>query len=454
MKYWRVKKVHGSIGIIGLFVVLFSCSTPVEQVAESEIPVAEPELVYGFSHNDYRVEYDTIQDGWTLSHMLAPHGVNPSQINEADALSRDSSVNLKFIVAGKPYAVFYPQGDTSGIAHHIVYEPFVTHYVVFSFSDSISVRKVERPVTVSRTTLTGEIEQNSTLTHTIQAKLDNMNMTGELAELIAGIFAYSIDFFKLHPGDQFKLIYEEKSVDGTPFGFGKVEAAWFYHQGSPYYAFHFANDSLDKVEGYYDENGKELKRPFLMSPVKFSRISSGFSANRFHPVQKRYKAHLGTDYAAPHGTPIFTTADGSIIEASSSQFNGIYVKVRHNDTYTTQYLHMSRIETGIKPGVRVKQGQTIGYVGSTGLATGPHVCYRFWKNGKQVDHRAEKLPNTIPLRAELLPVYRKHIAPLKADLEKTEVTNASEKKDPQLADFSVFSRILRLLGIRHLPQTE
>jgi murein DD-endopeptidase MepM/ murein hydrolase activator NlpD len=454
MKYWHVKQ----IGWIGLFIgVLFGCSTdeklPEEQ-EQKEIEVAEPELLYGFSLDEFRVEFDTIQEGWTLSHMLAPHGITPNQINEADVLSRDSSVNLKFISAGKPFVAFYAQGDTSSIAKHIVYEPFVTHFVVFSFLDSVSVSKVERPVTIKRTTLTGEIEQNSTLTHTIQSKLDNMNMTGELAELIAGIFAYSIDFFKLHPGDQFKLIYEEKSVEGTPFGFGKVEAAWFYHQGAPYYAFHFANDSLEKVEGYYDENGKELKRPFLMSPVKFSRISSGFSANRFHPVQKRYKAHLGTDYAAPHGTPIFTTADGTIIEASSSQFNGIYVKVRHNDTYTTQYLHMSRIESGIRPGVRVRQGQTIGYVGSTGLATGPHVCYRFWKNGKQVDHRAEKLPNTIPLRAELLPVYREFIKPFKVDLDQLEVTKASSKPETQEPGLRAFEGILRLLGIRHLPRIE
>jgi len=454
MKYWRVNFVLGFIGFFSLIACLSSCSA--EQVVEEfvEEDLAEPEMLYGFSLDDFRVEFDTIREGWTLSHMLAPHGINALQINQADLLSRDSSVNLKFIVAGKPFVALYPIDDTLSIAKHVVYEPFVTHFVVFSFEDSTTVKKIERPVTVSRATLTGEIEQNSTLTHTIQGKLENMNMTGELTELIAGIFAYSIDFFKLHPGDQFKIIYEEKSVEGKPFGFGKVESAWFYHQGAPYYAFHFANDSLGKIEGYYDEKGKELKRPFLMSPVKFSRISSGFSANRFHPVQKRYKAHLGTDYAAPHGTPIFTTADGTIIEASSSQFNGIYVKVRHNDTYMTQYLHMSRIEAGIRPGVRVQQGQTIGYVGSTGLATGPHVCYRFWKNGKQVDHRSEKLPNTIPLPTELLGIYQTHITPLKSEMDKLEVTNAPDKKEDQKPDFRAFSGILRLLGIRHLQQIE
>ena len=148
-----------------------------------------------------------------------------------------------------------------------------------------------------------------------------------------------------------------------------------------------------------------MRRPFLMAPVKYSRISSGFSGRRFHPVQKRWKAHLGTDYAAPKGTPIMSTANGTVVAASYTGGNGNYVKVKHNKTYTTQYLHMTRFAKGIYKGVYVEQGQTIGYVGSTGLATGPHVCYRFWKNGKQVDPLKQKLPAAKPMKEEIKPVY-------------------------------------------------
>jgi len=156
------------------------------------------------------------------------------------------------------------------------------------------------------------------------------------------------------------------------------------------------------VDEHYDETGKSLRKAFLIAPVEYKRISSSFSYRRFHPVQKRYKAHLGTDYAADTGTPIMATGDGVVTEARYGQYNGNYVKIRHNGTYTTQYLHMSKIKTGIRPGVPVKQGDIIGFVGSTGLASGPHVCYRFWKNGEQVDHRREKIPSVGPIPTQYL----------------------------------------------------
>jgi len=160
-----------------------------------------------------------------------------------------------------------------------------------------------------------------------------------------------------------------------------------------------------------------LRKTFLRAPLNFTRISSRYSGRRFHPVQKRWKAHLGTDYAAPTGTPIMTTADGVIIAATYTSANGNYVKVRHNSTYTTQYLHMSKIKPGIKDGVRVKQGDVIGYVGSTGLATGPHVCYRFWVNGKQVDPYQQKLPDAKPLEADRMDAYRAYMMDLKKKLD-------------------------------------
>jgi murein DD-endopeptidase MepM/ murein hydrolase activator NlpD len=256
-------------------------------------------------------------------------------------------------------------------------------------------------------------------------------MTGEMAEYIAGVFAWTIDFFRLHPGDAFKVKYDEKSVEGIPYTVDKISAAWFRHQGKEFFAFRYVIDSAGNKVGFFDEKGKEMKRPFLMAPVKYSRISSGFSLKRFHPVQKYWKAHLGTDYAAPHGTPIMATADGYVIAATYAGGNGNYVKIKHDEVYSTQYLHMSGFAPGIKKGVFVRQGETIGYVGSTGLATGPHVCYRFWKNGQQIDHRAEKFPESVPMVDSLLPDYLEFIKPIKAELDSFPITKYIQEEVSQ-----------------------
>jgi murein DD-endopeptidase MepM/ murein hydrolase activator NlpD len=176
-------------------------------------------------------------------------------------------------------------------------------------------------------------------------------------------------------------------VDGSPAGVEKIYSASIEQGDKKFYAIHFEDQGKSE---YYDEKGENLKRGFLKAPLKFFRISSKYSKKRFHPVQKVFKAHLGTDYAAPQGTPILAVGNGTVTEARYGQFIGYYVKIKHNNTYSTQYLHMSKITNGIKAGKKVVQGQVIGYVGSTGLATGPHVCYRLWKNGKQVD------PATVP----------------------------------------------------------
>jgi murein DD-endopeptidase MepM/ murein hydrolase activator NlpD len=405
--------------VVGLLVsILFSCQTEKPQKStKKSVKHHVIEYEYGFSLKEFNVVHDTVQQGWTLSQMMTKYGINMENIFCADELSRDSTVGMKYIVAGKPFALFTHKNDTSNRVQLLVYQSSILDYVIFDFRDSVAVKKVTRPISTKSKTLTGNIVQNSNLTSTINKKTKNINITGELAESIAGIFAWSIDFFKLQPNDKFKVLYDEKFVEGKPYGIGRIQAIWFKHEGQPYYAFYF-QDSTGEISGYYDEKGKEMKRMFLMAPVQFSRISSGFSMNRFHPVQKRFKSHLGTDYAAPSGTPIFSTADGTVIAATRSQFNGNYVKVKHNATYTTQYLHMSRIADGMHPGVHVKQGQVIGYVGMTGLATGPHVCYRFWKNGKQVNHRSEKFPTSIPLKAEILPLFLKTIQPLKEKLDK------------------------------------
>lgn len=398
-----------------------SSSDEVDQ--KDSVIVKLPTIEYGFILDSFQVIRDTVQPEWTLSHMLSPYGVSQANINIAASLCADSTIGLKYVKEGVPFLILSAIGDTSEKALYCIYPKNRVEYIVFDFqNDSVIVTKKEKETSTAEKILSGEIVKNSNLTFALDQQLKDVNMTGEMAEFIAGVFAWTIDFFKLHPGDEFKVIYQEKSVEGIPYSIGDIEAAWFKHQGKEYYAFRYVVDSANNQIGYFDTAGKEMKRPFLMAPVKYSRISSGFTMKRFHPVQKRWKAHLGTDYAAPHGTPIMATGDGVVIAASYTSGNGNYVKIHHNDTYETQYLHMSGFAPGIKKGVHVKQGDIIGYVGSTGLATGPHVCYRFWKNGQQIDHRAEKFPESVPMVDSLLPHYLEYIKPLQFRLDSMSIT--------------------------------
>jgi len=226
----------------------------------------------------------------------------------------------------------------------------------------------------------------------------------ELVIKLSEVFAWQIDFYRIQQGDFFKVIYEEEFVDDQSVGISNIQGAYFNHSGEEFFAVPFEQDSTIQ---FFDENGKSLRKAFLKAPLEYSRISSRYTKRRLHPVQKVYKAHLGTDYAAPTGTPIRAVGDGIVLEASYTKGNGRFVKVKHNSVYTTQYLHMSKFAKGISRGVRVKQGEVIGYVGSTGLATGSHLCYRFWKNGVQVDPLKEKIPSSHPVKPELLEAYNR-----------------------------------------------
>ncbi len=403
-----------------------------ELIKKNSTIIVPPITEYGFVLDSFQVKRDTVKGNWTMSHMFAPYGVSQLDINVAAQKAADSSVGLRYVKEGTPFIILSALGDTSETAEYFIYPQNIVDYVVFDFKDSVCVEKRSKPNEVNEKMLSGEIIKNSNLTFALDQQLKDINMTGEMAESMAGVFAWAIDFFRLHPGDEFKVIYNEKSVEGTPYAIGGISSVWFKHQGREFYAFQYDLDAAGKQIGFFNEEGKEMRRPFLVAPVKYSRISSGYSGRRFHPVQKRWKAHLGTDYAAPRGTPIVSTANGTVIAASYSSGNGNYVKIKHNETYTTQYLHMTGFAKGIRKGVYVEQGQTIGYVGSTGLATGPHVCYRFWKNGKQINHRAEKFPSSIPMVDSLLPSYMEFIRPIRARIDAMPITPyVADKADPK-----------------------
>ena len=240
-----------------------------------------------------------------------------------------------------------------------------------------------------------------TIENSLYVDLERLGAPTLLALAMANVYAWTVDFSRLQEGDGFDVMYERTYVNGEPMGMPRVIACHFQHRGRELPAFRY-----DQGEGYdyFDAAGQSLRKAFLKAPVEFSRISSRYNLKRFHPILQKTKAHYGTDYAAPQGTPIIAVGDGVVSKSSYTKGNGKYVKIRHNNTYETQYLHMSR--RAVAAGERVKQGQVIGYVGSTGLATGPHVCFRFWKNGKQVDHLREEFPPSTPIKDDQMDAFQ------------------------------------------------
>jgi murein DD-endopeptidase MepM/ murein hydrolase activator NlpD len=356
----------------------------------------EPKILYGMVVDNDLVIEDKIKRNQRLGEILNAYNVPVKLINEISKLSRNI-FDVRKIAPDKKYTLICNQ-DSLKTAKAFVYEPNPIDYVIFKFEDSLTVSVYKRDVVTVEKSITGEIRSN--LSETIQ----EMGISNELTNKFVDIFGWQVDFQRLQKGDKFKLIYEENQVEGKYVGIKEIKGIYFEHFGSPYYAFPF--DQGDGVD-YFDSEGKSLRKALLKYPIEFTRISSRYTLNRFHPVQKRWKAHLGTDFAAPKGTPIRSVGDGLIEEAQYKSNNGNYVKIRHNSTYTTQYLHMSKIATGVRAGTRIKQGQTIGYVGSTGLATGPHLCYRFWKNGVQVDALRADLPASQPVKKDHLESFEK-----------------------------------------------
>ena len=374
-------------GLFGLFLFGLGCgSGPEKVVVKDQEEVPEVNIEYGLATDSFLVIKDKIRPNQNLSSILLPYGVPYSTIDQLAKASKEI-FDVRKLASGKPYTI-YCKKDSTGQATCFVYEPNAIDYVVFNLGDSIHIYKGQKEIEKRTQYVKGVV------TSSLYVNLKKQGADPLLAIELSEIYAWTIDFYRIQKGDEFEVLYIENYVDGVSIGVDRVLSSTFTHFKKPIKAYYFESDN---EKGYFDELGNNLKKAFLKAPVKYSRISSGFTMRRFHPVQKRYKAHLGTDYAAPTGTPIMAVGDGVITEARFKSNNGNYVKIKHNSVYSTQYLHMSKIKSGIKPGVRVSQGDIIGFVGSTGLATGPHVCYRFWKNGKQVNHRNEDLPASDPI---------------------------------------------------------
>lgn len=364
---------------------------------------------FGFNYSDFNVVQDTVKKGDTFGTIIDKQNIGDRRVFEIVKSVKDT-FDVRVIRPNKPYTMLRSKDKTNKL-QVFIYQPDAINYYIFDLRDSAVVaHKRTRPITIKRRSIGGVLKGS------LSETLGNASVEAALANKITKIYSWSIDFFKLKKGDRFGIIFTERFINDSIYdGVEDLEASFFEYKGKIIYAFPFAqNESSGKIE-YYDEEGKTLKNFFLKTPIKFSRITSRFTMSRFHPVQHRWKAHKGTDYAAPTGTPISTTAAGIVEKTGYTAGNGNYVKVKHNSTYSTQYLHMSKIL--VRRGQHVNQGDVIGRVGSTGLATGPHVCYRFWKNGKQVDALKLNLPNGEPMYGANKTRFLKYIEPLKFELD-------------------------------------
>ncbi len=398
----KVKKLLIPFYLVVVFLfgyTLFFDSSPASENPPSKDKAAEivPKLdEYGLNADAFKVIDGKIRRNETISSIFSRLGAADSTTYYLQSRFKDI-FDFRKVIAGRNYRT-YTSVDSNASLQYFVYEKDPVNYVIINLDDTLTVYAGSRKITRKRKEVSGIIR------HSLYTALERNEADPELFVKLSNIFAWQIDFYHIRKGDNFKVIYEEELVGDKSVGIGKILGAYFSHMGEDYYAVDFNADGRDE---YFDENGKSLRKAFLKAPLEYSRISSRFTRRRFHPILKRVKAHLGTDYAAPTGTPIRSVGDGVVIAAAYTRGNGNYVKIRHNSVYTTQYLHMSKFAKGMRSGAPVKQGQVIGYVGSTGLATGPHLCYRFWKNGVQVDPLKEKMPSSNPIKDAYKEEYNK-----------------------------------------------
>ncbi len=402
-----------------LLIALFTCIIIVACKQEKEIQdltefeaYVEPEDIFefGFNLNDYIVKRDTIKSGDSFGVIMERYKLGYPEIFKIVQGAKDS-FNIRKLQVGKPYTLLCSK-DSLERPKCFIYQPNMEEYIVVNFQDSIHAYSSRKPIKYVERTASGVINNN------LSETLEELGLSYRLVNKMADeIYAWTIDFRRLQPGDRFKVIYTDKFIDDTIYaGVYDIKAALFEHKNEPFYAFKFETDSIKHIRDYFNEEAKNLRRAFLKMPVQFSRISSRYNLKRKIAYYGNVvRPHKGTDFAAPVGTPILATANGTIIESARKGGNGNYVKIRHNATYSTQYLHMSKRKVNV--GQFVKQGDVIGWVGMTGNTGGPHVCYRFWKNGEQVDPFRQKLPEAEPISDNLKAKYLTFIQSVKSQLD-------------------------------------
>lgn len=391
--------------------ILVSCEgDKKESVEATKIEVVKkPHIEFGYNFDDYKVVQDTIRNGDSFGQILERNKLGYAKVLEIAKESK-GVYDIRRVQVGKPYTILCSK-DSIGLPEVFVYQPNGEVYYVFDFKDSIKVHRKQKPIIYKEKTASGIIYSS------ISETLDEQGLSPVLAFQMSDIYAWTISFVKLQEGDRFKVIYEDKYIDDSVYvGVHKIKAAYFEHKKEPFYAFEYETDKEKGIVDYFSEDAKNLRRAFLKGPIALGRISSRYNLKRRIALYgNRVRPHKGTDFAAPVGTPILATANGTVTKSGYTSGNGNYVKIKHNTTYSTQYLHMRKRK--VKRGDFVKQGDVIGWVGMTGNTSGPHVCYRFWKNGRQVDPFKQKLPEAKPMKTELKNKFFKYIETIKEQLD-------------------------------------
>ena len=394
-----------------LTVFLSSCNSD----STESLKVEPIKYKYGYDESKYLFEEKKVGRGDTFGDILEGQGIDYPEIYQALQKTKND-VDFRKLQLGKPYTLIYTN-DSIPKLKAFVYHPSIEGYSFIQLKDSVYGKTFKKTRTYKDLSASGVINNSLYLT------LEEQDKDPLLTYYLSDIYAWTIDFFRLDKGDKFKVIYTEAYVDDSiPVGITKIKAAYFVHKGVERYAFEYETDSIKGIVEYLDQDGKNLRRAFLQSPIKFGRISSRYNLRRRIALYgNRVRPHKGTDFAAPVGTPIMSTANGTVIESSYTRANGRYVKVRHNNTYDTQYLHMRK--SNVKVGQFIEQGDLIGWVGMTGNTSGPHVCYRFWKNGIQVDPFKQKLPEAKPINESLKKKYFSDIVLIKSELDSVIIKN-------------------------------
>ncbi|MBN2806175.1 MAG: M23 family metallopeptidase [Prolixibacteraceae bacterium] len=396
-----MKKYYAEAGLIILTILvvigtlIWNPETQRHRHNHQQLVELQPsKIVWGFPLDSIQVDTLKIKANQSLSDLLMSKGVTALAV---DQLARNALpvFDVRRFRAGN--SCFFINSDSTRQPEFFIYEESPVSYVVFRL-DSLAVYRGEKPITTITRTLAGRIESS------LWNAFVDQGSSPALAIELSDIFAWTIDFFGIQAGDQYRVLYDEKYVEEDFVGIGRIHATSFINMGDTVFAYYFNENNQD---GYFDDKGQSLKKAFLKAPLQFSRISSHFSHSRLHPVLKIRRPHKGVDYAAPTGTPVYSIGDGVVVKKSyQKNGGGNYLNIKHNSVYTSQYMHLHGFAKGIENGVRVKQGQLIGYVGKTGLATGPHLDFRIYMNGAAIDPLKVKAPPVEPVNAVNLPAFQ------------------------------------------------
>ena len=393
---WAVAIAIASVLCIGLWLALSGRKAQHEEVATEEVIAKDTIYRFGLPIEYFTIKHDTVAPRQTLADLLMEHGLTASKVYALTSHCPDMVFDVRKVRAGQPCALLTDM-DSTATPRYFIYEISAKEYAVFDLTTN-KVTRGAHPSEWRERTCGGTVE--SSLWNAMVAS----ETSPQLAVMLSHIFGWTIDFFGIQKGDEFRLIYEQEYVEDRPINNFHICAASFCASDSLYYAIPFVQEG---EELYYNEKGNSLEGAFLKAPLDYYRISSRFTNSRYHPVLKRYRAHHGVDYAAPTGTPVYAIGSGKVIDKGfQSNGGGNYVKIRHNSTYTTTYMHLSRFAKGLKVGDMVAQKEVIGYVGSTGLSTGPHLDFRVYENGKPINPLTIKSQPKKPISEENREAFR------------------------------------------------